>query len=175
MLQELQAKNQIRLGNKLTKQHIAFHGKIMNVRLAVQTLTRSVADALDVLKETNPAFKGCGATVEFIRTFDRLFDICNSKSKFGKYFKQPINPDTEDDIFNFFATATKYIENITLDGKKIITTKSFTGFLGLIKSMSSIKHIYYDNVKNGDMKYLLTFKLSQDHIETFFGAIRSRG
>lgn len=146
MLYDLQDLNRIRLGNKLTKQHVQFHGKKMNVRLAAQTLSRSVADALDVLREKNPAFKDCGATVEFIRIFDKLFDICNSKSKF-----------------------------VTLYKKKIITTKSYTGFLGFIQTLRSIRHIYDENVKNGSMDYLLTCKLSQDHVETFFGCIRSRG
>lgn len=121
MLHELQDLNRIRLGNKLTKQHIQFHGKKMNVRLAAQTF---------FLREKNIAFKECGHTIEFIRTFDRLFDICNTKSKYGKYFKRPIRPDSEKEIFDFFATATKYIEGIKLHGKKIITTKNFTGFYG---------------------------------------------
>lgn len=89
----------------------------MNVRLATQTLSRSVADALGVLREKNPAFKDCATTIELIRAFDQLFDICNSKSKFGKYFRRPIRPDSEKEIFDFFAKATEYIEGIIIKRK----------------------------------------------------------
>ena len=51
MLLELQDLNRVRLGNKFTKQHVQFQGKTMNVRLAVQTLSKSIADASDVFKE----------------------------------------------------------------------------------------------------------------------------
>ena len=34
--------------------------------------------------------------------------------------------------------------------------------------------MYIEHVKKGPMDYLLTFKLSQDHLETFFASIRSR-
>lgn len=135
ILFDLQDSHRFRLGNKLTKQHVQFHGKEMDARLAAQTLSRSVADASDCLRETNPAFKDCGYTVEFIRIFDKLFDICNSKSKFGQNLI-------------FFAIA-----GITLYKKKIITTQSYTGFLGFIQTIRSIRHIYDENVRNGSMDY----------------------
>lgn len=57
---------------------------------------------------------------------------------------------------------------------KIVKSRSYTGFFGFLQSMSSIHNLYNDHVKNGSMEYLLTFKLSQDHLETFFASIRSR-
>lgn len=50
-LYELEQKEGLRLGTKLTKRHIHFHNEIMNVRLAAQTLSNSVADALIYLSK----------------------------------------------------------------------------------------------------------------------------
>lgn len=57
----------------------------MNVKLAVQTLSSSVADAIDILREDIklPQFAGSEKTTEFIRIIDQLFDILNSKSTAG--------------------------------------------------------------------------------------------
>lgn len=58
----------------------------------------------------------------------------------------------------------------------ITSTAKRTGFIGLIVSLQSVVKIYeqLEQQKLG-MNYLLTYKLSQDHIETFFSVIRQRG
>lgn len=51
-----------------------------------------------------------------------------------------------------------------------------TGFLGLKICLISLKDLYQDRVKNlKQLKYILSYKLSQDHLEIFFGCIRSKG
>jgi len=52
-----------------------------------------------------------------------------------------------------------------------------TGFLGIIISSMSVKQIFEDVVVQNprQFKYLLTYKLSQDHLELFFNAVRARG
>ncbi len=48
----------------------------MNVRLAAQTLSSSVANAIDFLdKSARLNFSESNGTVKFIRTIDRLFDM----------------------------------------------------------------------------------------------------
>lgn len=55
----------------------------MNVRLASQLLSSSVADANDFLRETgNLTFTGSQATVEYIKILDRIFDLMNCKDPF---------------------------------------------------------------------------------------------
>ena len=62
----------------------------MNVRIAAQTLSSSVADAIEFLEISgHPAFKGASGTVQFIRKIDRLFDLLNSRNPHGKGFKSP--------------------------------------------------------------------------------------
>lgn len=46
-LHELQEKEGLRLGNKLTKSHVHFKKQIMNVKLAALTFRNSVADAIE--------------------------------------------------------------------------------------------------------------------------------
>jgi len=55
------------------------------------------------------------------------------------------------------------------------TTKRKTPFIGLLCTISSVMHIYdvFVAKPNAPIKYLFTYKLSQDHLELFFGAVRS--
>jgi predicted RNA-binding protein (virulence factor B family) len=47
LLHELQQTTGLRAGNKLRQKHVNFKKQIMKVKLAAETLSRSVADALD--------------------------------------------------------------------------------------------------------------------------------
>ena len=64
----------------------------MKVNLAAQAFSSSVADAIeycaDVLKMKQ--FQGSEATVEFIRLFDHLFDVLNSRNPFAKGYKSAL-------------------------------------------------------------------------------------
>lgn len=76
----MQREEGVHLGNKLTKVHVEWEKQKMKVKLAVQTHSSSVADALDFCEFTLrlPQFQGAHATARFIRIFDRLFDLLNS-------------------------------------------------------------------------------------------------
>ena len=54
----------------------------MNVKLAAQTLSSSVADAIEFMDEIgHPSFLGSASTVAFIRKIDRIFDLLNQTRK----------------------------------------------------------------------------------------------
>ena len=57
------------------------------------------------------------------------------------------------------------------------TTQRKTGFVGFLLAIKSIKGIFSQTVEQpvAPLKYLLTYKFSQDHLELFFGAIRASG
>ena len=84
----IQEQEGLKLGNKLSNNHLQFEKHKMNVSLADQTLSASVADAIDFMNivQKQPEFKGSEATVTFIRTIDRLFDLLNSRNPHGKGF-----------------------------------------------------------------------------------------
>lgn len=63
----------------------------MKVKLAVQTLSSSVADSLQFLSKTSKDFENCNVTIKFIRVVDEILDFLNSRNPYAKGFKQPIN------------------------------------------------------------------------------------
>ena len=96
-LNKLQSMEGLRAGNKLHERHIQWTRQKMKVKLAAQTLSSSVADALDFCNFDLklPAFKGSEATVLFIRTIDRLFDLMNSRSPLAHGYKSPLRLSNE--------------------------------------------------------------------------------
>jgi hypothetical protein len=90
---ELQEKEGLRAGNKLKKRHIEWERHKMNVSVAAQTLSTSVADSLDFLRDDLKMadFQNSEATSEFVRLFDSLFDVFNSKIFWEKDLKPPFN------------------------------------------------------------------------------------
>ena len=59
----------------------------------------------------------------------------------------------------------------------MIYTNCKTAFLGFLKAIQSVTALFTDIVIGSPdhpprLKYLLTYKLSQDHLELFFGCVR---
>lgn len=181
-LVEKQSKDNINTGNKLTQKHIHYKDRIMNVRIAAETLSRSVVNSLQQLDSDGvTGFDGSAATREFILLFDTLFDTMNTKEGHeGRNYKQPISGITKDEIFNFYAYAKQRLKQITIKelvngnivNRSVFQSKSFTPFFGFYHNMISIEHLYNDCVVNGPLEKLYTFKYSQDHLETWFGCVR---
>ena len=91
-LNKLQQKEGLRLANKLKASHINWHQQKMKVNIAAQSLSSSVADAIEycanVLKL--PQFQNSEATVSFIRMVDHLFDILNLRNPFARGYKSAL-------------------------------------------------------------------------------------
>jgi len=77
----------MKFANKLSSLHVFYKSKKINVQLAVQVLSNSVADALQFIQSYGENFKNAIATIQFIRIFDRHFDLMNARNIFGKAFK----------------------------------------------------------------------------------------
>ena len=194
-LQNVQEKEGLHLGNKLRLKHIQWKKKKMNVKLAAQLLSESVAKSLTFcLKGKIDSFEGCEGTIKFIEIFNKLFDILNSRNLFANGWSRPFQPPRENEYFKFMEEARQYILSLkifdphskSLNSKKndgndeidrsILKSKRKTGFLGFLICINSLKELYREMVTNSKtLDFLLTYKLSQDHIELFFGQIRSMG
>lgn len=74
LLNELQKKTGLLLAPKLTDKHVNFQNSKMKVILAVQVLSQAVADALRYLMERDGDFEDCQGMIEFVQTFNDLFD-----------------------------------------------------------------------------------------------------
>lgn len=176
-LYDLQEENMFTLANKLSKSHLQWKRQQMRVKLAAQTLSNSVAEALLFLKEELrlPQFQDCEATVNFIKMVDRLFDILNSRLPWAKGFKGPLKQNNEDNWRPILLDAIDELWQLKdVHGNFLWQTKKKTPFLGFIISIYSTIGIFDDFVKSDMLNYLLTYKLSQDHLELFFCSIRSR-
>lgn len=167
----------LRAATKLTARHIFYHNEKMNVRLAAQVLSDSVGDALTYLSNEDPEFKGCGPTAQFCKMMNNAFDILNSRRLYSKNpYNNAITKNTFTKYQEFMNLFSEYLQQLKfLDGTLIITSKRKTGFRGLLMGLYSSLELFELLQAKGHMNFLITYKLSQDHLETFFSAIRGKG
>jgi hypothetical protein len=146
----------------------------MKVKLAVQVLSQSVANALLTMCELKiPNFENVHATVEYLKLFDSLYDIMNSRTLEQQFGKAPLQERNEENWKSVFEKAISYISELkTKDGKSVLHSSRYASFLGWFVNIKTLKELYSDHVKKGELKFLLTFKLSQDPLENFFSSIR---
>lgn len=90
----------------------------MKVFLAVQVLSRRVADALTYCKGMND-FQGCDATIRFISIINDVFDVLNSTTCNKPGYKRPFDKSTKQSYYKFFDDATRYI-SLKVDVPKTI-------------------------------------------------------
>ena len=63
----------------------------MNVKIAAQTLSTSVAAAINFFSYLKTAgFENCVATTNFMQKMNDMFAVLNSKNKFGKAGKNQL-------------------------------------------------------------------------------------
>lgn len=183
VLVDKQSSENFNLRNKLTDHNIKWHQKPMNVRMAAETISNSVADALEQLGQDGYAeFKDYEATVEFLRIFNNTFDILNTaqKSESDNGYKQRICNDTAEHIFSFLDKLKQYILGLEIEvrtkkrvHKKQVLDSVAMGFIGFYVDAISLKGIYDEFVRNGPLEEFYTKQFSQDHLETFFSLIRN--
>lgn len=178
-LVQRQAVDNFNLCNKLTKLHMNWTQKKMNVQIAAQTISNSSADALERLRNDDyQEFKNSQPTEKFLRFFNNGFDIMNfaANDETDNKYKQKLCADTADHIFEFCETFKQYIEELELRTSKkstpILQSSGKRGFAGFYFDMISLQGLYNDFVKNGPLEEIYTFQLSQDHLEQYFSLIR---
>lgn len=165
-----------KFANNLSRTHIEWKLNTMKVKLAAQTLSKSVADALEFLcLEKVCEFEGVEETVKFIRSIDKLFDFLNSTSPWNKGFKAGItlqNIDTFEeeimDILNYLYTLR------TMEGVPLYMSLRKTFVVGFAAAVKSVLTISKYLLNSTSFKFVLSYKFSQDHLETFFSKIRAR-
>ncbi|KYN05673.1 THAP domain-containing protein 9 [Cyphomyrmex costatus] len=179
-LHAFQTENGLTAANKLKKKHIDFKDNRMNVKLAMQTLSKGVYSSLNFMTNIDDTvrreFECCLPTANFCLQFNNMTDVLNCKNVFPKdKYDQPLTEDSYAELKASTEEFEAYI-NILCDrkGKPILTCARKTGFLGIIICIRNMFDLF-DEIKLLGQKYLLTYKLSQDFLETFFGAIRARG
>lgn len=60
-------------------------------------------------------------------------------------------------------------------GQPILESQRSTGFLGFLISLNSLINLKNSLIDTNKLKYLPFYKLSQDHLEIFYGCVRAQG
>lgn len=190
-LAEKQDNDNFELGNKLSRKHINFKEAPMNVLLAVQTISNSVADTIEQLTEDGyEGFTNTESTVKFLRTINDIFDIMNygDGKPSNEHFKVPLCLENIRKIRDAFEEFEKFTSEVSVDEHKkkskrnvqrievvrkpILNSRLAMGFFGFLTNIKSTLGIYADYVENGPLNVFYTFQYSQDHLETYFSLIR---
>lgn len=171
-LQKIQSEEGLSLANKLTQRHILFTNQKMKVYLAAQVFSKSVADAIQYLRESHQeGFEGSGPTEEFIRLINDLFDILNSRSTRSYGYKRPLSKITYVRSFQKLTEAYEYLRKLRLPNKLLIgASAKKTCIIGFLKNISCLKSIYLDQMSS--ISFLCGYRFCQDHIELLFNCIR---
>lgn len=112
--------------HKLTKKHMQWTRNPMNVRLASQTFSYSVADSIQYLMEQGiPEFQGAEATIDFIRRMDKLFNVFNSKySKEQNVFKRVLCAENKRIVFEFLQDMIQYFKSLQVEEAYFVGKKN---------------------------------------------------
>lgn len=196
-LHNLQEENSLHLANKLTLRHVQFRNEIMKVKLATQLLSNSVAKAIEFcdkeLKLTK--FEHSEATVKFLKLINDIFDILNSRNLKDYGLKKPLDSKNVTEVMSLCHQAKTYLLSLSTkvaykktirvnrESRTVIEFRQVplhkcqanTGIVGLLVCINSLEYLYKSLVESKAVSYLMTFKFSQDHVELFFGKIRSLG
>lgn len=65
------------------------------------------------------------------------------------------------------STEIYYVRKLAIESNK------FTPFFGFVHNLTALEGLYTDYVANGPLEEFHTFMFSQDHLETWFSAVRS--
>ena len=191
-LVKIQEDQGLHFRNKLTERHIHIKDNKINVRLATQILSNSDCEALLAL-ERKEMISGCSVqgTAEFCKTFNDAFDILNCKQRYDNLCRQPFKiPLCEENKMTLKKRAEEIEEYIRglrhlvhpsnskskyTDRQHVTSGLRKCGFVGFIVCLRNIFELYEDLKEKYGFQYLLTYKLLQDMLESFFSAIRMRG
>ena len=153
----------------------------MKVKLAVQIFSSSCATALQFLRENKFAeFKDTYPKKLLLRKLNKLFDFLNIRSIFNKSNASISYSNAKNCIEALNETKLFLIDLEDSNKTKLYCTRRHTFITGLCITINGIislinQLILGPGLNDVKLKYLLTYKISQDNIEVMFGTIRRRG
>jgi hypothetical protein len=112
----------------------------MKVAVAAQTLSNSVASGIRYLKAIGiPKFQDSDETSQFVENINNIFDILNSRGKFGRHYKSPITLENIDDLEEYLNEINSYRQQLEdPEGEKLVNGPRKTFILGFAVSSRSI-------------------------------------
>lgn len=146
-------------------------------KLAVQSLSKDIADALDYCRiDLNlEEFSDSSATSKFIYTLNNIFDILTSKSDYETgFYISPLTSENYTKIKSYCDECIDFLSQIQAeDGSYILDHRQSTGFLGIITCLNNLETIHDRLLMTEELPHVLTHKLNQDHTRIIFGNLES--
>jgi hypothetical protein len=176
-LYDVDCKNVLRFVPKLTKGHIELNNfKKMNVKLATQVLSHSVASGIRCYIKLKQMAPEAEATADFVEKINRLFDIMNSNSFHAKNkWQKPLSSKTLEQ-FHELRSAVPWIEEWKFKSRRKNILKVNLPFKqGLLMSITALLGVCSDLINVHGFKYVMTSRFNQDVVENWFSCVRGKG
>lgn len=156
----------IRQAPKLTAKHLKLPGFTrMNVRLAAQTLSHSVAKGICLMASLGVLPENALLTAEFCDIFDSLFNVFNSRTSHSpRRYNYGISMQSEHWVV--IEKAENYIQSL-----RPMNSKSQPCLNGWLQNITALRLLF----QSVSPPMLLTHRLNQDCVENLFSQIRGRG
>ena len=131
---------------------------IIQVGLAVQTFSRSVALSVQLLRELGvDGFGDSKATEEFILLIDELFDRLNCRMVNGLGTKAPLRNANIEELKDVIKRAEDLLLPMcNVEGEQVIQTQRRVGVIGLLCSAKSLLAIGEELLLYGECDFLLS-------------------
>lgn len=174
---EIERAQTVRTAPKLRNEHIeppAIYGK-MNVRLAAQVFSHSVAAGMRSFVAANFLPREALPTSEFCMKINHIFDVLNSSQKSAILpFQTALTVESQVTLA-FIDEAIVWLKSFQIfDKKGKVVNSNFRCIEGTILALTSVKHLVYHLHEKAGFRYLLTRRLCQDSLENYFALIRQK-
>ena len=120
----------------------------MKVNLAAQVLSRSVAEALSFASQHSGVrgLEDVSGTVQFLKMFDEIFDLLNSKTPITSGTKAHMKPSNKETWMNTITQGQEYILGLKDNsGRRLVDTKTKDMICG-IHGMPQVRR---DDIQGG--------------------------
>lgn len=158
---------------KLTEEHLTVHhaGR-QKVKLAVQLFSHNTASAIRRCYGLGHDLFNATETAEFISVVNDWFDVFNRKFTTFQSLptKKPFGMDLLPQMQSL-ANMDACMQNIRARGRQTLLPFQ----KGILMCNNSLRGLFQYLKERHKFKYILTYRLNQDIIEHFFGAMRSKG
>ena len=148
----------------------------MNVKLAAQVVSYTVASAIRTALKTQPNIfedylNNAIPTANIVEQFNNIFDCLNCRNFSSKYvYQQPLRSNNQ--IYNYLKNSLEFLKNLKIISPNENYFKFIKGFeLTINAQLKLIDHLS----DTFGTEYILTGKTNQDALENFFSALRGKG
>ena len=170
--------NELTPAKKLSDQHINPPDR-QKVHFATELFSQTTSDCIDQLFPTDSTMQELS---QFVSDCNNFFDIFNASKEFHRnnpYGNAYGGKDTEaqDDFIQYFKEEITNLRARWGEDKKRVKTSRQPWQDGMIMCLNALKPMYEDlkNQYEGQIDYILTYRLNQDCLEQCFSILRAMG